>query len=82
MFRVRHTGMYRYSTVLNELSRITCLAGYNLVDNGEPGVAVKALYDYEAAEPDELTFKTGNNYIKTGHLFIKTQKQVIILAKH
>ena len=82
MFRVRHTGMYRYSTVLNELSRITCLAGYNLVDNGELGVAVKALYDYEAAEPDELTFKTGNNYIKTGHLFIKTQKQVIILAKH
>ena len=82
MFRVRHTGMYRYSTVLNELSRITCLAGYNLVDNGEPGVAVKALYDYEAAEPDELTFKTGNNYIKTGHLFIKTLKQVIILAKH
>ena len=76
MFRVRHTGMYRYSTVLNELSRITCLAGYNLVDNGEPGVAVKALYDYEAAEPDELTFKTGNNYIKTGHLFIKTLKQV------
>ena len=82
MFRVRHTGMYRYSTVLNELSRITCFAGYNLVDNGEPGVAVKALYDYEAAEPDELTFKTGNNYIKTGHLFIKTLKQVIILAKH
>ena len=82
MFRVRHTGMYRYSTVLNELSRITCLAGYNLVDNGEPGVAVKALYDYEAAEPDELTFKTGNNYIKTGHLFIKTLKQVIILAKN
>ena len=82
MFRVRHTGMYRYSTVLNELSRITCLAGYNLVDNGEPGVAVKALYDYEAAEPDELTFKTGNNYLKTGHLFIKTLKQVIILAKH
>ena len=87
MFRVRHTGMYRYSTVLNELSRITCLAGagYNLVDNGEPGVAVKALYDYEAAEPDELTFKTGNNYIKnrssfyqntkTGHHFSKTLKQ-------
>lgn len=51
-----------------------------LVDNGEPGVPVRALYDYDGAESDELSFKQGKfSYQFSGQVEIAWSQMISLV---